>query len=172
MEHAAGKIVIAIILVCTVQTSAFAEGPNAWLNVNYSDTRQYEDGKKTESSSSFFQNYYIRLERPVTPLLYYQLYLRTTLNDSHTTDEAGKRTSDYLRAVEPSFDLFLHNPLYRLDIGTRRLEQWSAAHLSNESRRTTEFYYSRFNLQPYALPASLSPGRLSEGLRPPSSEND
>ena len=153
MEHAVWKIVIAIILVCTAQTSAFAEGPNAWLNVNYSDTRQYEDGKKTESSSSFFQNYYIRLERPVTPLIYYQLYLRTTLNDSHTTDETGNRTSDYLRAVEPSFDLFLHNPLYRLDVGTRRLEQWSAAHLSNESRRTTEFYYSRFNLQPYELPA-------------------
>jgi hypothetical protein len=153
MEHAAGKIIIAITLVCMVQASALAEGPNAWLNVNYSDTRQYEDGKKTESSGSFFQNYYIRIEKPLTPLIYYQLYLRTTLNDSHNTDEKGERTSDYLRAVEPAFDLFLHNPLYRLDVGARRLEQWSTAHLSNKGRRTTEFYYSRFNLQPYELPA-------------------
>ncbi len=134
-------------------SNAYAEGPSAWFNFNYTDTKQYEDGSRTESSNSFLQNYYFRLDKSVTPLISYQLYLRSTLNDSHTKDEKGNKTSNYLRAIEPALDIFLQNPLYRFDLGTRRLEQWNSASLSNDERRTTEYYYSRFNLQPKNLPS-------------------
>ena len=143
---------IIVVILAIFNTSAFAEGPSAWLNLNYSDTKQYEDGKKTESSDCLFQNYYFRFEKPLTPLLSYQFYLRTT-NNSHAVDPAGKRTNSYLRAAEPSIDFFLHNPLYKFDIGTRYLEQWSTAKLSDEGRKTTEYYYSRLNIQPYLFPA-------------------
>jgi hypothetical protein len=142
-----------VVILAISNTSAFAEGPSAWLNLNYIDTKQYEDGKKTESSDSLFQNYYFRVDKPLTPPLSYQFYLRTTLNNSHAVDSAGKRTNSYLRAAEPSIDFFLHNPLYKFDIGTRYLEQWSTAKLSDEGRRTTEYYYSRLNLQPYSFPS-------------------
>lgn len=145
-------LILAVILAI-LNTSAFAEGPSAWMNLNYTDTKQYEDGKKTVSSDSLFQNYYFRFEKPLTPLLSYQLYLRTTLNNSHAVDPAGKRINSYLRAAEPSIDFFLQNPLYKFDIGTRRLEQWSTAKLSDESRTTTEYYYSRLNIQPYLFPS-------------------
>ncbi|MFA6055318.1 MAG: hypothetical protein WC769_08095 [Thermodesulfovibrionales bacterium] len=153
MERAVRKIVVGLIVLCLINTSAFAEGPSAWLNVNYTDTKQYEDGKKTGSSDSLFQNYYFRLGKPLTPLFSYQLYLRTTLNNSHAVDSAGNRTNAYLRAAEPSIDFFLHNPLYKFDIGSRYLEQWSTAKLSDEGRKTTEYYYSRLNIQPYLFPS-------------------
>ncbi len=141
------------VILAIFNTAAFAEGPSAWLNVNYTDTKQYENGKKTESSDSLFQNYYFRFEKPLTPLLSYQLYLRTTLNNSHTVNSDGNRTSTYLRAAEPSMDFFLHNPMYKFDIGTRYLEQWDTAKLSDEGRKTTEYYYSRLNILPYLLPS-------------------
>jgi hypothetical protein len=144
-------IIVAILAI--FNTSAFAEGPNAWLNVNYTDTKQYEDGKKTESSDSLFENYYFRLDKPLTPLFSYQFYLRTTLDNSHAVDPAGKRTNSYLRAAEPSIEFFLQNPLYKFNIGTRYLDQWSTAKLSDKGRRTTEYYYSRLNIQPYSLPS-------------------
>jgi len=153
MERAVRNIVVGLIVLCLAITSAFAEGPSAWLNINYTDAKQYEDGKKTESSDNLFQNYYFRLDKPLTPLLSYQFYLRTTLNNSHAVDPAGNRTNSYLRAAEPSIDFFLHNPLYKFDIGTRYLEQWSTAKLSDKSRRTTEYYYSRLNIQPYSFPS-------------------
>jgi len=144
---------IIVVILAIFNTSAFAEGPSAWFNLNYTNTTQYEDGTKIKSLESFLQNYYFRLEKPVTPLISYQLYLRSTLSDSHTRDENKYTSSSYLRAVEPALDIFLQNPFYRFDLGTRRLEQWSSARLSNEGRRTTEFYYSRFNLQPKNFPA-------------------
>jgi hypothetical protein len=43
--------------------------------------------------------------------------------------------------------------MYGLNAGYRRLEQWSTAHIREDSRKTIEFYYSRFNLTPYELPS-------------------
>ncbi len=146
-------VIFAFFFLFIFCSEVFAEGPSAWFNFNYTDTRQYEDGSRTESSNSFLQNYYFRLDKSVTPFISYQLYLRSTLNDSHSKDKEGDRTSNYLRAIEPALDIFLQNPLYRFDLGTRRLEQWNSAGLSNDERRTTEFYYSRFNLLPRNLPS-------------------
>jgi hypothetical protein len=132
---------------------AYAEGPSAMVNVNYTDTKEFEDGRKNQASSNFNQNYYFRLDNSVTPVLSYQINLRSTLTDSRVTDEHGYTTATYLRAMEPALDIFLRNPAYGLEGGYRRLEQWSTAHLSEDSRKTTDYYYSRINLTPYALPS-------------------
>lgn len=134
-------------------SSAFADGLSGWLNINYSNTEQFEDGKKTSTSDGLSQNYYLNYGRAITPVLSYQLYLRTTLSDSHSTDSEGKTTSTYQRAMEPALDISLRNPMYGLSAGYRRMEQWSTAHLSDDSRKTTEYYYSRFDVSPYRLPS-------------------
>ena len=152
-EHSVRGIIIVFCLLFISISNAFADGPSAWFNFNYTDTKQYEDGSRTESSNSFLQNYYFRLEKPVTPLISYQLYLRSTINDSSTKDEIGNKTKNYLRAIEPALDIYLQNPMYRFDLGTRYLEQWNSATLSNEHRRTTEYYYSRFNILPKNFPS-------------------
>jgi hypothetical protein len=55
--------------------------------------------------------------------------------------------------VEPQIDFILRNPMYNVTTGYRREEQWSDASLTNEHRRTSEVYYSRFTLAPEALPS-------------------
>ncbi|MEW6418227.1 MAG: hypothetical protein AB1480_08910 [Nitrospirota bacterium] len=134
-------------------SSAFADGLSGWLNLNYSTTEQFEDGKKTSTSDSLLQNYYLNYGRAITPILSYQLYLRTSLSDSHSTDSEDKTTSTYQRAIEPALDISLRNPMYGLNAGYRRLEQWSTAQLSDKSRKTTEYYYTRFDVTPYELPS-------------------
>jgi len=134
-------------------SSAFAEGPSGWLNLNYGNTEQFEDGKKTGTSDSLFQNYYLRLDKSITPVLSYQLYLRTTLSDAHSTDSEGKTTFTYQRVMEPALDISLRNPMYGLNAGYRRQEQWSTAHLSDDSRKTNEYYYLRLDVSPYELPS-------------------
>ncbi len=147
---------IIVVIIAIFNTSAFAEGIGGWLNMNYNNTEQFEDGKKTSTSDSFFQNYYLRLDKTITPMLSYQLYFRTSLTDSHLTDftdSEGYTTDTYQRAMEPALDIALRNPMYGLNAGYRRTERWSTAHLRNESRGTTEFYYSRLNITPYKFPS-------------------
>ncbi|MFZ5907262.1 MAG: hypothetical protein ACOYVJ_07610 [Nitrospirota bacterium] len=118
----------------------------------YTNLREYEDDLKVSESDSLYQNYYFRFEKSVTPLLSYHLNLRTTLTNTHTTDAEGEKRKDYLRAVEPALDLFFRHPVYGVEAGARRLEQWDTANLENDSRKTTEFSYARFTVRPYELP--------------------
>ena len=138
-------------LLCS--SSASAEGLSAWLNVNYLHTEQLEDGTRVSSSNNTFQNYYLRLDKSITPALSYQAYFRTGLTDSRSTDAHGNITDAYQRSIEPALDVSLRNPMYGLTAGYRRLEFWTTAHLKEESRQTTEFYYSRFDMTPYQLPS-------------------
>ena len=151
--HVLWSLLFALFTPLFYFSMAHAEGPSGLLNLNYLDTKQYEDGKKTGSSDSLFQNYYFRLDKSITPMLSYQLNIRTTLQNSSVTDAQGDTTKSYQRAIEPDFEVFLRNPVYALDAGYRRLEQWSTAHLSDEGRRTTDYYYSRFTVTPNALPS-------------------
>lgn len=144
------RTLCAIFLYCSM---AYAEGPSGLLNMNYIDTKQFEDGKKTQSSDNLFQNYYLRLDKSITPMLSYQLNIRSTLLNSSTTDAQGNTTKSYQRAIEPDLEIFLRNPVYALDAGYRRLEQWLTVNLSDEGRKTTDYYYSRFTVTPGALPS-------------------
>jgi hypothetical protein len=134
-------------------TPVFAEGLSGWANLNYISTEQTEGGETISKESSYFRNLYLTFEKPITPLISYQLYLRTNWSDFRLTDADDRITKTYQRAVEPAFDLFLRNPMYDLSAGYRRLEQWNTSILQNEGRRTTEFYYSRFNITPRELPS-------------------
>lgn len=144
---------IIVVIIAIFNISAFAEGPSGWLNIDYSTSEQFEDGKKISISDSFFQNYYLRLDKTITPMLSYQLYFRTSLTDSHLTDSEGYTTDTYQRVMEPALDISLRNPMYGLNAGYRRQERWSTAHLKDDSRTTTDFYYSRFDITPYEFPS-------------------
>ncbi|MEW6067769.1 MAG: hypothetical protein AB1610_05725 [Nitrospirota bacterium] len=143
-------ITIATFLFCS---SAFADGSDAWLNINYTNTETFEEGEKTGSSDSLYQNYYFSFNKSLTPVISYQLYLRTSLTDTASTDTNGDTTSTYSRTAEPAFDIFLRNPVYGISTGYRRTEQWTSASLRDETRDTTEFYYSRFDLMPRDFPS-------------------
>jgi hypothetical protein len=153
MRNISWKIIVIMMVILLCNSSSFAEGPSGWLNMNYNNTEQFEDGKKTSTSDSFFQNYYLRFDKTITPMLSYQLYFRTSLTDSHLRDSEGHTADTYQRAMEPALDIALRNPMYGLNAGYRRTERWSTAHLRNESRGTTEFYYSRLNITPYKFPS-------------------
>jgi hypothetical protein len=132
---------------------AFAQGLSGWANFNFSSTKKYEDSIRTEDSDRFNRNFFLNFEKPITPMLNYQLYLRTNLLDSNITDSAGITSTTYQRSLEPSLGLSLRHSMFYLDMGYRRHEQWSTARLLNDNRQTTEFYYSRFNITPMTLPS-------------------
>ena len=69
-------MIIVILVLVTPTTMLFAEGPRAWLRLDYSDSKLYEDGDKTSESDRFFQSYYFQFDKTVNPLISYQLYLR------------------------------------------------------------------------------------------------
>jgi len=123
------------------------------FNINYTYMKQYEDDKMSQTSNNLNQNYYLSFDKSITRLLSYQMYLRTNLTNSHTTDSQEKTTKTYQRAIEPALDLSFRNPIYGMDIGTRRLDQWSTANPSDDDRKTTEFYYAHLNVRPYDLPS-------------------
>ena len=148
-----------MLLCCS---SAMAEGLSLSGNLNYISTEE-KDVEGTSTQSAFFRNLYFTFEKPVTPLISYQLNLRTNWSDFRLTDNEDRITKSYLRAIEPAIDLFLRNPIYDFSTGYRRLEQWDTEHLQNEGRRTTEFIYSRLNITPREFPSlSLEFNRQKE----------
>jgi len=123
--------------------------------LDYNDSTLYEDGEKANESDRFFQSYYFQFDKMVTPLISYQLYLRGSLTDSHFTnftDSEEILTKSYERSLEPAINVQFRNPMYGLNLGYRRLENWSTARISNESRSTRDLYYARFDLTPTDFP--------------------
>ncbi|MFH7835551.1 MAG: hypothetical protein QXL51_03035 [Candidatus Aenigmatarchaeota archaeon] len=131
---------------------SFADDSNFWFNLNYMSLKQYEDGERISSSENFYQNYYFQFNKPITPFLSSQFYLRANLINLHETTNSDS-IKRYQREVEPAIDIFLQNPLYRLSTGYRRLENWSSANLTNENRKTKNYYYARLDITPYELPS-------------------
>lgn len=152
MKGITWEIIVLMIVILPFNSPTFAQGLSGWMNYNYSSTKQYENGKKTGSSDTSYQNYYLSLDKPITSLISSQFYLRTSVRDSHTTSAEGQTTTTYGRSIEPSLDASLRNPIYNLSGGYRRVEDFSAAHLRNENRRTTDYRYTRFDMRPEGLP--------------------
>lgn len=145
-------ILLAFVSLSLCAGEAVADGPSAWLNLDYFSTVNYEDGDKASEQDRFTRNLYLRLDKSITPMLSYQLYLRTNWVDTHNTDEAGRDTAAYQRTLEPALDIFLRGGIYDLSAGLRRQERWTTANLKDEGRRTTDFLYTRLNIFPYELP--------------------
>jgi len=151
MNHALWKVIV-VLVILLINSPAFADGPSAWLRLDYTDSSIYEDGDKTQDSDRFFQSYYFQYDKTVNPVLSYQLYLRGTLTDSHFTDSEGTETKDYRRSLEPALNVQFRNPMYGFNLGYRRLENWDTARITNESRTTRDYYYARFDLTPTEFP--------------------
>ena len=152
MRNRVWKIIGIALLSACLGGPAFAGSLKGWADLNSKTIEQYEDGTKTSVNKTFYRNFYLRLDKPLTPMLSYQLYFRSGLLDSDATDSAGVTTTTYKRAVEPAIDLFLRNSAYDLSAGYRRQEEWSSAHLRDDTRETSEYYYSRLNVKPVDLP--------------------
>ncbi len=147
------SLLLALFLILFLNSYVFAEGLNLLSNIEYTTTEQTEDDEDETKSSTFRQNYYLTLNKKITPKISYQLYVRTTLNDLSFTDSLGNTTKNYSRAIEPAIDFFLSNSVYNVNLGYRRHERWTTAKLKKESRMTEEYYYSRFNLTPRDFPS-------------------
>ncbi len=144
-----------IVLICILVScqSAFAEGIRGWTTFIYTNTNEYQDKEKVSETTNFGRNFSLGIDKFITPALSYQLYLRGYLLDTKQDRTDTGLTKDYRRSIEPSLDIYLRNPIYDFNMGYKRLESWTTAHLVDSSRRTNENYYARFNLMPYDLPS-------------------
>jgi hypothetical protein len=141
---------MSVMLILLPGVYAFADF-SGFANINYSKTTDNDEaGEETDANLS--QNYYLMLSRNITSNITYTLNLRSSLNDGSVTDVNGIKTSSYRRDIEPQLDINLINPIYNFNVGYRRLERWTTASLSDDSRTTDEFYYTRFDLRPIDLP--------------------
>jgi hypothetical protein len=152
MRNILWKISVMIIAVFLLRSFALAQGLSGFLDINKNTTKKYEDGERTSSSELFNRTLYLNVDEPITPVLSYQFNIRTNFRDSETIDSMDKTETSYNRSIEPGLDLTLGSPMYSLSTGIRRREQWSAAHMNNDNRKTNEYYYSRLSLSPDLLP--------------------
>ncbi len=153
MRKKGWKILVMISIVLWSSSPVFAQGLSGWFDINHNTLRDYEDGNKVSESETFNRNLYLNLQRPITRMLSYQIYLRSNFSDRDLTDISGDTTTSYRSSVEPSAELLFSSPLYGMNIGYRRQEQWDTAQLDNDGRETTEFSYARFNLTPEMFPS-------------------
>jgi hypothetical protein len=147
------NISVLIMSVFLLNSFSHSQGLSGYFDINKNITKEYEDGERTSSSEALNRNLYLKLQEPITPVLSYQFNLRTNFLDSETTDSLDVTSTRYTRSLEPALDLILGNPGYNFSAGARRREQWTAAHMNNDNRKTNEYYYSRFSLSPEALPS-------------------
>ncbi len=153
MRKTGWKITVLIAIVFLGRSIAFSQGLSGWFDVIQSNSKTLEDGDTISETDKFNRNLHLNFQKSITPMLSYQLNLRTNFIDSDLTDSDGDVERTYRRSIEPGLDLMFGNPVYNLSTGYRRQENWDTAHLTNDGRITTEFYYSRFNVSPRALPS-------------------
>jgi hypothetical protein len=145
--------IIPVLLILFYATAIHAQGLSGHVNLihNFSETR--EDGEKTTDSTKLSHNGTFDFSKSVTNAISYRLYLRENFSEGETADSGGGTTKTYKKEVEPSVDIFLRNPMYNFSTGYRRDEEWSTAHLTNEGRRTSVFYYARTDVTPGDFPS-------------------
>ncbi|RJQ43524.1 MAG: hypothetical protein C4538_12150 [Nitrospiraceae bacterium] len=153
MRHKAWKIAVMSIALILSRSLACSEGINGLINISNNNSWVVQDGEKISSSDTLNQNYYLNMEQYLTPLLSYQFNLRANLIDSSSSGQSSVTTESNRRLLEPGITFFLRNSIYDFNVGYRREEDWTTARLSDEGRETSEFYFSRFNLNPVSLPS-------------------
>jgi hypothetical protein len=124
-------------------SSAYAFSGRA--NLNYNRGESFEEGKKVSTSDRFNQNYFLNFGSDLTELISYRLSFRANLLDQSVESE-GVTRERFRRAGEGGLDLVLNNPFFTLTSGYVRRENWDSARLKDETRTTTEFYYSRLDI--------------------------
>ena len=153
MRKIVWKTAALIIVLLLSSPYAFTQEFSGRFDINNGTSKNFEEGEMTSGTDTFNRNLYLNFQHSFTPMFTSQINLRTNFADTDAINSDGEITTTYRRSLEPALDLNFANPMYNLNAGYRRREQWTTAHLSNESRRTTEFYYSSFNITPEALPS-------------------
>ena len=153
MRNIVWKTTALITVILLSSPSAFTQELSGSFNINNGTSTNIEEGEVTSETDTFNRNLYLNFQHSFTPMFTSQINLRTNFADTDAIDSDGEITTAYKRSLEPALDLNFTNPMYDLNAGYRRREQWTTAHLSNESRMTTEFYYSSFDITPKALPS-------------------
>ncbi len=146
------KISVLIIALFLLRSFALAQGLSGFLDINEKTTNNYEDGERTSSSELSNRTIYLNADVPITPVLSYQINIRTNFRDAEATDSMDETSTTYSRSIEPGLYLSLGSPVYNWNTGVRRREQWSEAHMNNDNRKTNEYYYSRLSMSPDLLP--------------------
>ncbi|MDH4230661.1 MAG: hypothetical protein OEW04_01375 [Nitrospirota bacterium] len=142
---------LAMVMILLFSASGFA-GFRGFADIGYS-TSKFTDEAGETTSNALSQNYFLTLDRQITPKISYSLFLRAALSDSTSTDIYGNEKDTYGRSAEPNIDIILSNTVYSINMGYRRTESWTTSKLEDESRNTAEYYYSRFSLYPVDLPS-------------------
>jgi len=138
-----------LMVILLTNPLVFAGDTGGSADLNYTATRQLEEGTKTSEKDSFSQDYNLGMDSRINPLISYRLSLRARFSDS-TTESDGSTAKSFYRIVDPGMDVFFENPLFDFEGGYRRREQWT--HSAGEGRRTTEDYYSRLGIVTYYFP--------------------
>jgi len=144
-------LTLLIFLICI--SGVFAEGLGGLASFNYNSVKVEEDGQKQSISNTLHQNLHLNYNKTVTQNISYQLYFRANTLDLEVSDAADNVTYTDRRMLEPAIDFNLRNSIYFLSAGYRRHEEWSSHRLRDESRETTELYYSRLSFIPKNLPS-------------------
>ncbi len=147
-----GAVVLALSLLLLFTARAHAQGLSGSADLQQNSTETVTSGLKA-ARDRFHQNYFLRLEKKITPMLSYGLYLRTTLADTKDKDIFSVVKERSTRDLEPMIDLLFQSPVYSLNMGYRHQE--SRQELRPEgtsSELSTGYFYSRFDVKPIDLP--------------------
>lgn len=158
-----GVLTLLFLLLLFSPSPASAQGLGGSAELQYNTSETVTDAQKA-ASDQFRQNYNLRFNKKITPILSYGLYLRTSLTDSTDTDISQITRERSQRDVEPMLELLLQNPIYSLNTGYRRLESLQEQRPEGTSTKlTTGYFYSRLDIKPVDLPnLSLQYDRRSE----------
>jgi hypothetical protein len=172
------SITALFLILCS--TDASADSFSGQARYNYNSVIVEQDGNRESDTRTFRENYFLNYNRPVTPAISYQLYVRISEFQTRTTDNNNNISLNYSRMIEPSIDVNLRNSFYNLSSGYRRQEDWSDTfssgdiryiypyqlltsddRLGDNDRETTELFYARLHFIPQDLPSlSLDYDRL------------
>jgi hypothetical protein len=92
--------VILTLFFLLFRSLAFANDFGVSASLDYYDLEITEEGRKT-TTDKFSQNYYLRYNRDITPVLLYGLYLRSGIIDTTRTDFEGLRNKSTVKDIEP-----------------------------------------------------------------------
>jgi hypothetical protein len=153
MRNISCKTLILIIVFFFNWSFAFGEGLAGRLSSRKNISESFKEGEKQSSSESLSNNLNFKFSKPITQMILYSINFSASWKDSESTNAAGMTTNTYGRSVSPSISFSLGNRMYNLSVGYDRGDSWSTANLSEESRQSEEFYYSRFGLHTEYLPS-------------------
>jgi hypothetical protein len=145
-----GKVILALLFLL-FRSPVFAADFGVTASLDYYKLESSVDTQKN-TTDRLTQNYYLRYNSEITPILNYGFYLRSGISDMTRTDIAGLSTKSSSKDVEPMLDLIFRNPIYNFNAGYRHKESWLESSKADSVRATEGYFYSRLDIIPVDLP--------------------